>query len=166
MPDPKMLYVLIGPKGSGKTYIGTLVSRHTDIAFLRVEPIWLGLQPGENAWAKIIAAIGALFQAHDKVMIESLGIGEEFRQFYSALAASYPIQMIHVVADPDTCLKRVKTRSKTDHIPVSDDQVTAYNQMAATVSYPWALEIDNNLPASDAEILAAIRSLGGVEWHP
>ena len=43
MPDQKILFMLIGSKGSGKTYIGTLVNRHTDIVFLRVEPIWLGL---------------------------------------------------------------------------------------------------------------------------
>ena len=35
--DDKVLFMLIGPKGSGKTYIGMLVDRHTDIAFLRVE---------------------------------------------------------------------------------------------------------------------------------
>lgn len=37
----KTLYMLIGPKGSGKTHIGTLVNIHTDIKFLRVESIWL-----------------------------------------------------------------------------------------------------------------------------
>jgi shikimate kinase len=44
----KLLYLLIGPKGSGKSHIGALVSQHTDIYFLRVEPIWLSLQPGED----------------------------------------------------------------------------------------------------------------------
>ena len=41
-------YILIGPKGSGKTTIGTLVDQRTDFVFLRVEPIWLGLEPGEE----------------------------------------------------------------------------------------------------------------------
>jgi ABC-type branched-subunit amino acid transport system ATPase component len=48
MFNQKVLYMLIGPKGSGKTHIGTLVNLHTDIAFLRVESIWLGLQAGED----------------------------------------------------------------------------------------------------------------------
>lgn len=30
----KTLYMLIGPKGSGKSYIGTLVEKKTDISFL------------------------------------------------------------------------------------------------------------------------------------
>jgi shikimate kinase len=49
----KILYLLIGPKGAGKTYIGTLVDRHTEIQFIRVEPIWLNLQPGEDGWQKV-----------------------------------------------------------------------------------------------------------------
>jgi hypothetical protein len=45
--------MLIGPKGSGKTTIGTLVHQHTDITFIRVEPIWLDLQPDEDGWKKV-----------------------------------------------------------------------------------------------------------------
>jgi hypothetical protein len=35
----KILYILISPKGSGNTYIGSKVNKNTDIKFLRVEPI-------------------------------------------------------------------------------------------------------------------------------
>ncbi|WP_445637409.1 hypothetical protein NSTC745_02522 [Nostoc sp. DSM 114161] len=37
----KTLFILIGAKGAGKTYIGTLVNAHTAIKFLSVEPIWV-----------------------------------------------------------------------------------------------------------------------------
>ena len=77
----KALYMLIGLRGSGKTYIGTLVDRHTGIKFLRVEPIWLGLQPGEDGWQKVEQAIDRLFLVNDRVMIESLGAGEGFENF-------------------------------------------------------------------------------------
>ena len=52
MSDQKTLFMLIGPKGSGKTHIGTLAQQHTDFVFLRVEPIWLGLRPNEDGWKK------------------------------------------------------------------------------------------------------------------
>ncbi|MBD1996591.1 hypothetical protein H6G00_08160 [Leptolyngbya sp. FACHB-541] len=29
----RILYMLIGSKGAGKTYIGTLISQHTEICF-------------------------------------------------------------------------------------------------------------------------------------
>jgi hypothetical protein len=67
--------------------------------------------------------------------------------------------MIRVYADLNTCLQRVRTRSSADHIPVSDDKVAEYNRIAAEVTYPWALEIDNNQPAPDDAILASIRRL-------
>lgn len=162
MTDQKTLYMLIGPKGVGKTYIGTLVNRHTDIAFLRVEPIWLGLQPAEDGWEKVEAAIDTMFQTHNKVMVESLGIGEGFRRFYTALAEKYPIKMIRVYAELETCLYRVKNRNNADHIAVSDDKVIEYNKVAATVAYDWDLEIDNNHPVPDSEVLIAIQSIGAV----
>ena len=73
----KVLYMLIGPKGSGKSYVGNLVDRNTDMAFLRVEPIWLSLQPGENGWQKVEATIEELFRTRDKVMVESLDVHGE-----------------------------------------------------------------------------------------
>ena len=155
----KTLYMLIGPKGSGKTYIGTLVAAHTDIHFIRVEPIWLQLQPGEDGWRKIEATIDEAFKTHDRLMIESLGAGEAFQSFHRSLAAKYPIKMIRVYADLNTCLARVQSRSAADHIAVSDDKVIEYNRIAATVTYDWAAEIDNNRPASKDSILATVRAL-------
>jgi shikimate kinase len=163
MHTQKILYMLIGPKGSGKTHIGTLVGQHTDIAFLRVELVWLSLQPGEDGWKKVEAAIDTMFQTHKKVMIESLGVGEGFKGFFAALSKKYPIKMIHVVADLDTCFIRVKKRDQDEHIAVSDDKVMEFNKIAITAAYDWVLEINNNHAASDAEILAAIQSINAVE---
>lgn len=160
--DDKVLFMLIGLKGSGKTHIGMLVDRHTDIAFLRVESVWLTVQPGEDGWKKVEAAIDAMFQEHSKVMVESLGAGEGFRGLYSSLMEKYPIKMIHVYADQATCLSRVKNRNSADHIAVSDDQVIEYNKIAARVAFPWDLEINNNDPATDADILTAIGSINSV----
>ena len=156
---PKTLYMLIGPKGSGKTHIGTVVGMYTDIAFLRVEPIWLRLQPGEDGWKKVETAIDKMFEVHDKVMIESLGAGEGFRSFYTALSEKYPIKMIRVVADPDTCLDRVKSRGNINQIAVSLKKVEEYNRIAVNVHYDWVLAINNDIPLSTEEILTAIRSI-------
>ena len=163
MSSQKTLYMLIGPKGSGKTHIGTLVNRHTDIAFLRVEPIWLGLKPGEDGWKKVEAVIDSMFQTHNKVMIESLGIGEEFSELYAALAKKYFIKMIRVYADLQACFTRVKNRNNVEHIAVSDDKVIEFNKIAAAVTYDWDLEINNNDPAADEDIINAIQSINDVE---
>jgi len=163
MTDQKSLFMLVGPKGSGKTHIGTLVNQHTDIVFLRVEPIWLGLKPHEDGWKKVKVAIDAMFQKHDKVMIESLGIGEGFSKFHLSLAEKYSIKMIRVYADLETCFTRVKTRNNAEHIPVSDDKVEEFNKLASVVTYAWALEIDNNDQTPDTDIINAIQSINCVE---
>ena len=155
----KTLYILIGPKGSGKTTIGMLVAQRTDIVFLRVEPIWLGLGLGEDGWTTVEAAIDEMFFIHDRLMIESLGAGDGFGRFHASLAEKYDVKLIRVVADSDTCLAHVKTRNNRDHIPVSDNQVIAYNLVAATVNLDWDLVIDNNGPISEADLLTAVRSI-------
>lgn len=106
--------MLIGPKGAGKTAIGTLIDRHTPITFIRVEPIWLSLRPGEDGWARVEQRIDATFQQHGKVMIESLGAGEAFHTFRDSLARKYTLKLIRVYAALDTCLARVKTRDSAD----------------------------------------------------
>jgi shikimate kinase len=163
MAKQKTLFMLIGPKGSGKTYIGTLVDQHTDIAFLRVEPIWLSLKPNENGWKKVEATIDAMFKNCNKVMIESLGAGDAFSKFYASLAEKYSIKMIRVYANLETCFTRVKTRSDVEHIAVSDEKVVEYNRIAAAVTYNWSLEINNDIPASDRDIINAIQSINHVE---
>ena len=161
MSARKTLFMLIGPKGSGKTHMGTLINRQTDIAFLRVESIWLGLQPGEDGWEKVEAAIEAMFQTHDKVIVESLGIGEGFVKFHASLLKKYSVKRIRVYAGLETCFARVKSRNSAEHIPVSDHRVAELNALASGVTFDWDLEINNEDLASDAEIIRAIESING-----
>ena len=41
MGESKTVYILIGPKGCGKSYVGTLLERELGLKFLRVEPLAL-----------------------------------------------------------------------------------------------------------------------------
>ena len=147
-------------RGSRNSLVGPLRSLGR---FLRVEPIWLSLQPGRDGWNQVERTIDTLFQTHEKVIIESLGAGEGFHRFHAAPAKKYSIKLIRVVADLDICLARVKSRSRADQIAVSDDQVREYNQIASGMTYDWDLEIDNNGPAADADIIGAILSMDRVE---
>lgn len=156
----RTLYLLIGPKGSGKTHIGTIVNQRTNIFFLRVEPIWLSLMPGEDGWKKVEEAIDSAFRSHDKVMVESLGIGGEVRACVDLLARKYSIKLIRVRTNLDTSMARVKSRDNAEHIPVSDERVGELNKLAAAVTMNWDLEIDNERFASDDKIVAAIQSIG------
>lgn len=154
----KTLYILIGPKGAGKTHIGNRVHANTSIQFLRVEPIWLKLAPNEDGWQRVEYEIDQMFEQHDQIMIESLGAGEGFNQMYASLKQKYEVRLIKVSTNLDECLKRVKTRDSADHIPVSDEKVEEYNRIAASIEHPWDAVIDNNNLATDQEILSVIQS--------
>lgn len=155
----KLLYILIGPKGSGKTYIGNQVNKNTDIQFLRVEPIWLKLTPGENGWETVEKEIDKEFQQHSKVMIESLGAGEGFNRMHSSLRNKYEIKLVKVYSDLEECLRRVRNRDNSEQIPVSDHKVEEYNKIAASINHQWDAVIDNNSLATDEEILRVIESI-------
>ena len=154
-----MLYILIGPKGSGKTYIGGRIEKLAGIKFLRVEPLWLQLAEGEDGWDKVERTIDELFNHFDKVVIESLGAGEDFNRMYASLKNKYAIKLIKVETDLDECLRRVRSRDNANHVPVSDEKVREYNRIAARVQHSWDAIIDNNGPATDEEILNTIASI-------
>lgn len=140
----KTLYLLIGPKGSGKTYIGDYINSNTEIHFLSVEPIWLALPQNENGWQQVSEAIAQCFIKSDKVMIENLGAGDGFNHFLIKMKELYSIKLIKVDTDLDLCFRRVKERNNKNHIPVSDDKVKEYNNIASKVVLPWDLVINNN----------------------
>ena len=153
----KTLHLLIGPKGAGKTYIGKLVERELGIRFLRVEPIWLSLQPGHDGWKEVERLIDESFRTTNELIIESLGIGNGFIQMQQLLAGRYHLRFVKVTTGLDECLRRVRVRDSHDHIPVSDAQVEDYNQTAAKAVHPWSIEIDNSGPPTKERILAAFR---------
>ena len=159
----KTLFILIGPKGAGKTHIGTLVNAQTEIKFLRVEPIWINyLQNGpkdKDGWEIVEEEIDKLFENNDRVMIESLGAGEGFAKFHQSLKKKYQIKLIKIETTLDKCLERFRNRESANHIPISDDKVEEYNKIAAQVSYNWDKVIDNNHLASDLEIIQAIQAI-------
>jgi shikimate kinase len=155
----KTVIILIGCKGSGKTYIGSLVEKHTDIVFLRVEPIWLTVHNDDDGWLKVEAAIDEALIHSERVMIETLGVTSGFDQLRKSLSSRYIVKYVHIIADLDVCLGRVINRDTSNHIPISDDKVHEYNKIAARVELDWSLTIDNNKLASDSEILQAIASL-------
>jgi shikimate kinase len=144
---------LIGPKGAGKTYIGSKVHQNTTIEFLRVEPIWLKLVPGEDGWETVEKLLITCFIQRDEVMIESLGAGAGFDRLHGSLGKNYTVKLIKVSTNLEECLSRVRNRDNSNHIPVSDDKVQEYNQIAASVDHPWDVIVDNNALATDEEIL-------------
>lgn len=159
----KTLYILVGPKGSGKTTIGKVVDQQTSITFLPVEPIWIKLkaEPSQNlnGWDLVIEEIEQQFNEVDEVMIESLGLGDAFSQVFDYFKERCGIKLIKVTASPESCLSRVISRDKSQQLEIAVAKIQEYNQMAFQVEKQWDLEINNNGPLDLQLIVKSVLSL-------
>lgn len=132
----KKIILLLGPKGSGKTYIGYLLQRERNIPFLRVEDIARKVQKGRaveasaylsDVFAVIEKGVRQEISHHPHLIFESTGLTEYFDQMLDNLRRDFQVTLIRIRTKPDLCLERVKTRDQSIHINVSDEQVNEIN---------------------------------------
>jgi shikimate kinase len=157
---------LIGLKGSGKTYIGNLLSERLSIPFLRIEDIFLKIKTNDTlgdqnyisaGYKNVESEIRKRLSACNQITIESTGIALQFKEMIFRLKKDYSVKLVKIEADPDLCLKRIKSRDQSQHIAVSDDKIIEINKRAQSVSFDYDLVIDNNA-ATDDEIIKCART--------
>lgn len=163
----KTVYILIGLKGSGKTYIGNLLSERLSIPFLRVENIFLKIKTVNpltdqnyisSGFRNVENEVRSLLLNIDQLTIESTGIAAQFNEMVSDLRNDFIVKLIKISADPELCYRRVKNRDKSEHISVSDDQLLEINKLSGKVSLNFDLIIYNNIE-TDEEIIEHFRKM-------
>lgn len=157
----KTLYILIGLKGSGKTYIGKLIEDKFSIPFVRVENIFKNIKrdrhySDENyikeGFTLLEKEIRMRFETADALIMESTGLTDEFMQMLESLKKDFSVKLIRIEAEPELCLKRVRERDSKDHINVSNADVEKINELAMKIRFEYDLVIDNNIK-TEKEIL-------------
>lgn len=132
----KIIYLLIGQKGSGKSFIGTLMEKEFGIKFIRVEDWAKKIKKDRNVdneaylkqvFEEIESGIRDSLTDKDKIVFESTGLTEYFDIMLESLRRDFQVTTIGIYADSTTCLERVKSRDQNIHINVSDDQVLMIN---------------------------------------
>jgi shikimate kinase len=154
----KTVYILIGLKGSGKTYIGNLLSERLAIPFLRVEDIFLQIKTNDPledqeyisaGYTNVEKEIRTLLSKENQVIFESTGIASQFKVMVSKLRKEYSVKLIKIESNPETCLKRIQHRDQSVHISVSDDKLIEINNLAQRVSFNFDSGINNNATTDD-----------------
>jgi len=167
--EMKTVYVLIGLKGSGKTYTGKLLSERLAIPFLRVEDIFLKLKttnpPDDQnyvtrGYENVENEIRSLLTGFDELTIESTGIAFQFREMIAKLKIDFDVKLIKIDTDPELCFQRVKWRNQTGHIHVSDEMLAEINKLSESVCYDYDLIIKNSTTADDELIFEFIKAFG------
>lgn len=163
------LLLLVGLKGVGKTFIGSLLEKHLDVKFLRVEPIFLelmrlepelaGIDLEKRGFQIVLDKLDELAQVNDTLCIESTGTAHTFLQFLTALSQGFRVLIIRIQAPFNTCIERVMTRDKSLHIPVSDDRLREINERALLVNLTWDLEINNSEFEDEDVIVESVKNI-------
>jgi len=166
----KRIVVLVGPKGSGKSAIGSMLERELGVKFVRVEPLFLETREEIGAahpdferigFQKTFSCLVYELSRHDTVCFESTGASEKFHRLLTELRELSVVLPVQVQADPMQCVERIRSREPSIHIPVSDDQVERINTRAVEVELPWAARIDNRAVFDPNAILETIRGILG-----
>ncbi|WP_299402191.1 AAA family ATPase [Acaryochloris sp. IP29b_bin.148] len=163
------LLLLVGLKGSGKTFVGGVLEKHLAVKFLRVEPIFIellqqdpelsGVPLEKKGFQIVLNQLDELAQSHSTLCIESTGTAHTFPELLTALYQGFRVLTIHMKAPLDTCIARVLTRDASAHIPVLDHRLNEINERALLVNLPWDLEIDNSQFLDELAIVEAVRGI-------
>jgi shikimate kinase len=165
----KTLYILIGLKGSGKTFIGKLIEDKFNIPFLRVENIFKNIKRerhfSDESYIKegftlLEKEIRIRFEKANALTMESTGLTDEFKQMLENLKKDFTVKLIKIYAGSKLCLKRVRERDGKEHINVSDNDVEKINKLANNVKFDYDLVIDNNSKTKE-EIIKEFNSFIG-----
>ena len=160
--------MLVGPKGAGKSTIGHILATDLDLHFLRSEPIFLDVRARLGAshsqfeqagFQAVLSAVREALGQHDIICFETTGASAYVSGLLEALRQEARVLLVRVLAEPDQCLTRIRTRDASIHIPVSDDHVERINAIAHTVVLPWTAELDNRGPLDRAFIVSTVRGL-------
>ena len=154
----KTINILIGPKGSGKTYIGQMLQNRLGISFLRVEDICLRIKAGRQVtdskyiaetFQEIEKEVRKQLKTKDALTIESTASVKEFDTMLINFKKDFIVRLIKIHTSPALCLERVVNRDKSNHIDVSDDMAAEINKLSLQKSYDYDLIIDNDFTTDE-----------------
>jgi shikimate kinase len=163
----KKIIILIGPKGSGKSFIGILFQKVFQIKFIRVEN-WAKVVKkdrhidNENYLKEVFHVIEKgvreSLKQNNAIVFESTGLTVYFDEMLRSLKKYYSLSTIKIIAEKDLCLKRIKTRDQSIHVNVSDKKVNIINDAVYKKNIETEFEIENN-NAPKEELLEQISEI-------
>lgn len=163
----KEIFLLIGQKGSGKSFIGTILDKEFGIKFIRVENLVKQIKKERDVFNEtylkqvfevIENVIRDSLNDNDKIVFESTGLTDYFDQMLENLKISFHLTTIGIYTDSKTCLDRVKTRDQNIHINISDDQVIMINEKVKEKNFQTDYRIDNEVK-TERELINELKNI-------
>jgi shikimate kinase len=167
MPVHKNIFLLIGPKGCGKSFIGMIFDRHFHVHFVRVEDAVKKIRRDRDmadeayiceAFETIESAVRQSLESYNSVVFESTGLSDHFDNMLQNLKTDFHVTTINVNAEKELCLERVGTRDRSVHINVSDKEVNTINTAVIAKNFKADFEIENS-DKPEKELIKEIRKI-------
>jgi shikimate kinase len=161
------IIVLVGPKGSGKTYLGLRMRDELGFHYLEVERIWLELKAERNlsrqafdreGIRRVLLAIASSLTASSNLVIDSTGAAPWFDEFAQRLKDLARVEFVKVVVPLDECLRRIARRDASIHLPASRNVIERAHAISAALELPW-VDVVSNGTEVDAD--AFLRRIAG-----
>lgn len=157
-----MLILLIGPKGSGKSYIGRVLEKHLSVHFFLVEPHWMdyyaecnaaGLQPSiAGGIARVHPLIQQAMQTHQHVCVETTGASKEILDDLLSLTRSEDTLIVRIFVPLRVCLERIAQRDQTDQIQMDIKPIREVYALSQALKIDAGLTI-KNINLNEEEII-------------
>jgi len=167
LKNKKKIFILMGPKGSGKSYIGRLIQRRLGIKFILIEKIFKRIQREravlnksflKEGYALVGQKINKTLENTDALVFESTGAFPFFKTLLSRLTRHRNVKLIYLDVPFGICLKRIKARSQRNHLAMSAETIRNVYQKNKKLKYKYDLYIKNyNL--TDKEIIELFKNL-------
>jgi catechol 2,3-dioxygenase-like lactoylglutathione lyase family enzyme len=159
--ERKAVYVLVGPKGAGKSYLGRLAEKQLGLAFVDVEALALSMPEDERRsdliYARLERLVDERLRDAPDVILEVTGASPHTGAFFESLRRKYQVRLVQLVAPPDTCLARIEARGPANQLPATPEQVREINRLSLEADFEYDLRLGN--PPTDESLLSAIARL-------
>jgi len=151
--DMKSILLLIGQKGSGKSYIGEYLEKEFGIKFIRVEDWAKSIKKGRSVnneeylnevFFKIKNGIREKISKCELLSFESLGLTKQFDQMLQDLKKEYNLVTVKINCDFNRCIERIKFRDQSIHIEFSEEQLKKINSAFLEKGIKTDFEVNNN----------------------
>ena len=162
-----MFVLLVGPKGSGKSYIGRTLERSLGVLFFHVEPLWIeyyaeckaaGRRPSiPEGISKVHPQIADALRTNENVCVETIGASPEILNDLLSLAHPSETWVVRVSAPLELCLERIATRDQTNQVPMDVESLRKVYALSVAAAFRSDFTLESTA-LTEAEIVSRFKS--------
>ena len=149
MEEKLEIIILLGAKGSGKTYLGKQIETHFKIYFFHTEKYWMEYMSSHpnytipEAMQYVHIIMEEKLKEERKIIVETLGYQEIFDDLLRICSRNAKI--IRIKSSWPSCLQRIRNRDQIHQIEVSEHHLVLYHQMTDNFICKCDLELTNEI---------------------